>query len=82
MATREELVLLAAESPWSRGVTVPAYRRPAADVGSPAFVHDHRYMVVQAGVTWGHGFRKQETQRGVLARASNASGTWRIGSAW
>ena len=25
-------------------------------------------MTTQAGVTWGHGFRKQEQQRGVLSR--------------
>ena len=68
MATRDELSLHATESPWSRGVTVPAYRRPSADVGTPAYFHVHRYMTTQAGVTWGHGFRKQEQQRGVLSR--------------
>ena len=71
MATRDELSLHATESPWSRGVTVPAYRRPSADVGTPAYFHDHRYMTTQAGVT-GVACKVQ----GVAYMTTQAGVTW------
>ena len=81
MATRAELVLLPVDSPFGRGVTVPAYRRPeCAEVGSPAYFFDHRYLCQQAGITGLRDFRKQESKRGVYERIARewTMHTWEL----